>query len=314
LFIIGAGHSGSTLLAKALNAHSNMFSVSEISNFHEDIDNPKALCGCGTPLQECSFWEDVDQRLKQKLGFGIKEHPHEFRIFQKPGKNLLFNKIVFKLARILAIQLNIKTNRIKHRIHNIAELFNALFDKAQAEIIVDSSKSPRRAFMLSRNLKYYNIKVVHLVRDGRAVLHSYQKGYYRVRLTDPQTGKEQTKTYYADTVRPVNNSVKRWKKDNQSAFSFFKEQNNYYFLRYEDLASNPETELKALLEFLGLSFEPKMLNLNRHTNHMVSGNASRINAEKIEPPFNSWKKELDPQKITYFNSKAGKLNSKLGYQ
>ncbi len=54
ILIIGAEHSGSTLVAKALNAHSYMFSLSEISQFYDEMQNDMAHCGCGTKLRDCS--------------------------------------------------------------------------------------------------------------------------------------------------------------------------------------------------------------------------------------------------------------------
>ena len=55
IFIIGAGHSGSTVIAKTLNTHSKKFSLSEISQFYADISNGLALCGYGNLLQRCNF-------------------------------------------------------------------------------------------------------------------------------------------------------------------------------------------------------------------------------------------------------------------
>lgn len=89
---------------------------------------------------------------------------------------------------------------------------------------------------------------------------------------------------------------------------------DYFLLRYEDFANSPEYSLKEILTFLGLEYEPEMLDLNRFQNHMVSGNASRLNAEKIQKPFNTWETELTDKEINYFNKKAGRLNQKYGYK
>jgi len=317
IFIIGAGHSGSTLLAKTLNAHSKIFALSEISNFHEDIKKEYALCGCETPLRKCPFWKKINKQLIKKLGFGIKDKPDEFRITRPLGQNSFFDKVKFRISRYLAFHLKIKvTGYLKNQLRNIEVLFDTIFKHTKADILVDSSKSPKRAYLLKNNLKDFDVKVIHLVRDGRAALNSYQKGYYKVKIKNPDTGKYEMKTYYAENVRSVKESIKIWKRNNLQALYFHKLLNmkHYYFLRYENFTSEPEKQLKKLLSFLGVQYESEMLNLNRYKNHMVSGNASRINAEKIEKPFNSWKNELNKEKIKQFERKAGWLNRKFGYK
>lgn len=317
IFIIGAGHSGSTLLAKTLNAHSKIFALSEISNFYEDIKNQYALCGCGKPLKECPFWENINNHLINKLGFGIKNFPDNFRITKPHYENTFWGKVKFRIARLIALYLNIKlTKSLSMQIFNIRALYNTIFEQTKADILVDSSKSPKRAYLLKNNLKDIDVKIIHLVRNGRAVLFFYQKGYYKVKTKNPKTGEYEMKTYYAENICSVKESIKIWRRDNLQALYFHKLLNSkyYYFLRYENFTSEPEKQLIKLFNFFGGQYESKMLNLNRYKNHMVSGNASRINAEKIEKPFNSWKNELNKEKNKQFERKAGWLNRVFGYK
>ena len=316
VFIIGAGHSGSTLLAKALNAHSQIFAMSEISQFYDELKNEIAHCGCGTKLLDCPFWKDINGRLKAKIGYGIKDIPNNFRISRDPDKNGIVDKIYFKISWFTATIFIMNPKLINERLKNIKELFDAIIEKTGNRYLVDSSKSARWAFLLGKFLRRngYQIKLIHLVRDGRGVLYSYSKGYYKVKLKNPKTDEYEMQTFYSDKKRSKESIVKLWKFDNFAA-SFHKLINNkrYYFQRYEDFAKQPKNSLKSILAFLGLPYEEEMLDLNRYDNHMVSGNASRINAERILKPFENWKKKLSRDELAYFQIKGGWLNKKLGY-
>jgi hypothetical protein len=316
IFIIGAGHSGSTLLAKALNAHSMVFALSEISQFYNEMQNDMAHCGCGTKLRDCAFWEDVNDRLRERIGFGIKDDPNRFRISRNPDKNTFWDKIYFKLNRIMATYFMTTPKSIKASLENIYQLFDAIMDKTGNAYLVDSSKSTRWAFLVGRYLKKrgYQIKVIHLVRDGRGVLYSYLKGYYKVNLKNPETNKYEMQTFYSDKKRQKEEIVNLWKRDNFGAYTHrFINHKDYFFLRYEDFTTHSTKSLKGILAFLGLPYEEEMHDLNRYENHMVSGNASRINAERILKPFENWEKKLSHAELAYFQKKGGWLNKKLGY-
>lgn len=149
IFIIGAGHSGSTVLAKALNAHSKVFALSEISQFYDEINNDLAHCGCGVLLKTCPFWEDIHLSLKKTLGYGIKDMPNKFRISRELHKNTLIDKVQFKFSRILATHSFIKPQLVEERLGNVKHLFDTIIDKTGYSSLVDSSKSAKRAYLVS---------------------------------------------------------------------------------------------------------------------------------------------------------------------
>jgi hypothetical protein len=319
IFIVGAGHSGSTLLAKALNAHSKIFALSEIDNFYNDIHiNNDAHCGCNVLLRECPFWEDINQKLKEVLNFGIKDHPNLFRMSKTEGRDRIFNRITFRMSRIAAYVFGLHSKHIQTRMYNIKVLFDLIIDKTKTPYLVDSSKSAKRAYLLKHYFKNYgyDVKVIHLVRDGRAVLYSYLKGYYKVKLKNPKTGEYEMKTFYSDRKHKPKDVISAWKKNNFIAELLHKRlsRDSYILLRYEDYANSPETVLRQLISLLGLEYEDAMIDLNRYDNHMVAGNASRINATRIHKPINNWIELLKEEDKTYFNRKAGWLNKKYGYR
>ena len=56
LFVVGVGHSGSTLLGRMLNMHPDIICVGELLRLDHAVDNPDEHCFCDTPLNMCSFW------------------------------------------------------------------------------------------------------------------------------------------------------------------------------------------------------------------------------------------------------------------
>ena len=318
VFIIGAGHSGSTLLSKTLNAHSKIFSVSEISQFQQDINSEIALCGCETLLKECDFWEDISNRVEIILGDSLKEKPYLYGINKNISGNKLYNKLYFRFSRFVALNLRIRTKLIKTRLEYISVLYKAIIDKTGADAIVDSSKSATRASILKPYLerKGYRVKIIHLIRDGRAVFYSYKKGFYKVRVKNRTTGVDEMKTYYAENVRSDEEIVNLWKRDNRLSLLYHNlfSSSNYYQLTYEEFVDNPKVALISLLQSINYKFESEMLKLNRYTNHMVSGNASRINATSINQPSEIWRNKLSKDQLNYFEKKAGRLNRKFGYK
>lgn len=315
LIIIGAGHSGSTLLAKTLNAHSEIFALSEISNFEEDIIKDISLCGCGENIHDCPFWEHVNQELMKTHGVGIKQYPRGYNLRKERGS--FYSKLRFYGERNLAVNFNMLSKHYRTRLQNMTNLYEVVFKLTEAKILVDSSKTAKRALLIKNYLKNkYDIKIIHLVRDGRAVLYSYSKGYYEVKIRNAESGKIEMKRFYAESKKSLSEIVKLWINDNMDVYRYHKPETNpeYYFMRYEDFANDPENQLISLLKHLNLHYEPEMLNLNRLQNHMVAGNASRINAETIQKPSEKWKTGLSKKQLEYFDKSAKKYNQKLGYQ
>jgi hypothetical protein len=57
LFIIGEGHSGSTLLARMLDMHSEVFCGGEMLRLESALSDSSSLCSCGTTVRQCPAWQ-----------------------------------------------------------------------------------------------------------------------------------------------------------------------------------------------------------------------------------------------------------------
>jgi hypothetical protein len=135
-----------------------------------------------------------------------------------------------------------------------ADLYRYLFERTGADVLVDSSKGARwfRQFLRGRPDDIDGYAIL-LRRDPRAVVNSYYRKY-------PDQG--------------VETLARQHKRQWDGLTEFMSTHTGPKLeLSYETLASEPEAVARRACEFLGLDFEPSMLEFWRHEHHHIAGNA-----------------------------------------
>ena len=148
-----------------------------------------------------------------------------------------------------------------------------------------------------------DIYIIHVIRDPRDVLVSW-KGYTIAPGND-----------YLDGISNLYDSMKT-ALENQKAFP-----ERYYVLKYEDLVSDSEKEVKKLCDFLGLTFDEKMLDTknfrskkggiwdpNKHTK--FSDKLEKISAK----PVGRWKEKLSKEDLLLTEFVIMDLMKEFGYE
>lgn len=261
-FILGCGYSGSTLLDLILGSHSRMIGLGEIhAKAFDAFLTENQICTCLFKARECHFWRKVLKRL------------HEFT-----------GQESFRLAPV-----NGGPDTI---VRNTTDLFRAVKDVSSAEILVDSSKRTRRAYLLAGS-GLIQPKIIHLVRDGRGVAYSYLKRGHMFKQAVSQW-------------RDTNADIRDWLGSSESP--------THISVRYEDLCARPVETSRRVCEFLGLEWEPKMMSFGQKTHHNVRGNPMRftINDSAIKLD-ETWKEALSAEDLNLFEALAGPLSRQLGY-
>jgi hypothetical protein len=159
LYVVGVGHSGSTLLNLLLNGHSEVVGLCELHFLERYLqlspDDPL------NPLRY-SMWRDVRECWEKRTGVAFSDIQ-----ISTPSRRQLGKWGEADLAT--------------YRMHN-SILFDCISEVTKSKVLVDTSKSLRRLSMLSKcDLP---LKIAHLVRDGRGVVNSYRRkyGHFRVGL------------------------------------------------------------------------------------------------------------------------------------
>jgi Sulfotransferase family len=166
LYIAGPGRSGSTLLARLLGEVEGWLNVGEAARFLFDADmQARGIpCGCGSPLAECPFWKDIATAIPPDL-LEAGTRMARMRRFPQLLAHHDIQHLPAEAQRILA---------------SLQEAYREVVRANGCEVIVDSSKNPTDALLLSfaPNIELH---VVHLVRNPRSVVASWtkKKGYLK---------------------------------------------------------------------------------------------------------------------------------------
>ncbi len=138
------------------------------------------------------------------------------------------------------------------------------------------------------------MKIILLVRDGRAVYYSMRKHNFNQRF-----------------------SLNSWYLTYRRALPLIERHINpvdVIKVRYEDMANDPAGELKRICSFAGLEYQPAMLEFKMKTHHNVNGNDMRFSSASEIRLDNKWQSALSGDELAYFDKHAGWLNEKLGYR
>lgn len=169
IYLIGTGHSGSTLLDIILGAHPQGAAVGEMIGISRWLKHEeKTDCSCGQNLKNCEFWSDVFASWGNREGKrGISEYSSLQIYYERTSMLSLFFRLFFKNSFY-------KGSKAFNYFQLSAELFDALMGVGGVTFIIDSSKNLVRALSLSMN-PHIDLFLIHIVRDPRAVANSYYK-------------------------------------------------------------------------------------------------------------------------------------------
>jgi hypothetical protein len=172
--------------------------------------------------------------------------------------------------------------------HNRA-LFECVASTSGASVIIDSSHNRWRLLELDKACGM-NLKVIHIVRDGRALVNSYSRKYKSLRVG--------FRRWFVPAVmglvlRPQVRAP-------------------WMTVRYEDLATNPKECLEGICAFVGLQYEPGMLRYWEHDDVSIGGN--RMIKRKSPVRLDErWRRELSFTGKAVFAVLGSWLNCLSGY-
>jgi len=268
LYIAGAGRSGSTLLERLLGQLPDCVAVGELRHLWRE-DPTRARCGCGQLLPDCEFWRAV---LEQA---GVAISAAAFRDMR--AAQLEVDRIRF-VPQILAPRLAGREYGRRRVVYEatLRRLYEAVREVGGGRVIVDSSKDISTLYLLAR-MPDIRLRVLHLVRDSRAVAYSWTKELVRPHVVGQIS--------YMERYSPVRSALD-WTYRNVLSGRASGQTAYFMRLRYEDLIADPPAALRRVADFASLAaadpgfVAPAEIDLTRAT-HTVAGNPMKFGESRL---------------------------------
>jgi hypothetical protein len=236
-----------------LGAHPEVATAGEIHLWPHELDRGGVLrCGSGEFVGDCPFWTEMLRRVDPRAQSGpslarLREAHHH-------GRTARFDRIRDFGSRPLSGR---QREPIMDYARNSEEIFRAFAEVAaqqggrEPRWIVDASKDPWRLLWLARS-GLFDLRVVHLVRDPRAFVHSV------TRLPRDGVGLGPEWKRHKVAVRQSISWVVHNRLISRILDSHV-EPGHSLVVRYEDLASDPFSEAARICGLLDLDFDSRMV-------------------------------------------------------
>ena len=261
LYILGAGHCGSTLLNLCLDRHSSVFGVSEIISL-----NRKSPGWTGNKyILTDPFWSKVDRYMHEQYSEKL-------------------SKVSFNLKKSTpSYDLAIKRNKVA---------LDSILNVSKKKIICDASKNSKRLNALLES-KLFRVRVIYLVRDGRAIVHAYRRKY---------------RSWWPGLF----NLIRTDHASRQLMNKFGSK--NWLIVRYEDMAADLENTLRKICNFAQIKFETEMLYPDTSNFNGIGGNRlinKPVNKIVLD---NAWQTEMSRIARSFTSIVVSKFNRRHGYK
>jgi len=299
LYIMGYGRSGSTVLDIVLGNHPDVESVGELINLPRSAWINNEFCACGQRANECQYWVNVKQEWIKRTGMS------DIYAYAALGEALQRQRLRF--------QGFVQPDCSSHEFQVYAEQTRALYESIRKvsgkSIIVDSSKNPLRAFVLSF-IPGIDLHLIHLVRDGRGVAWSLKKSF---------TKNEKAGVQIDLKSHPIWRSAITWSLANiQSAWVRQQlEEKKSIQVKYEDFIAEPGKILFQIGQLIGLEFDEVVMALDAgdsmKVGHTVAGNRLRMSCAVKLRLDEEWKQKMSQIELWQFSAIAGWILRKYRY-
>jgi Sulfotransferase family len=234
IYLGGFGRSGTTLIERLLGELPGVCAVGEVVHMWRRGIALGERCGCGEPFPGCRFWSQVGD-----AAFGGWERVDTGRVARLRSA-VDRNRFIPLLARP-ALRPGF-ARELDEYLSYYRRLYAAIGEVSGCDAIVDSSKHASLAFCL-RSCPDLDVRVVHVVRDSRAVAHSWT-----TRVARPDSAGVSHMRTYAPAA-----SAAQWNAQNLALHMLARAGAPPLRVRYEDLVRAPETALREIAAFAGIA-------------------------------------------------------------
>lgn len=305
LYLGGLGRSGSTLIERLLGELPGVCAVGEVVHMWRRGVVEGERCGCGEPFGECPFW-----RLVGKAAFGGWDRVDTGRVAALQG-TVDRTRFVPQLAAP-AMRTAFR-QALDEYMSYYQRIYTAIAETSGCSFIVDSSKHASLAFCLGR-CPDLDLRIVHVVRDSRAVAYSWTK-----KVDRPDAAAASYMTRYSPMT-----SAAQWNVQNGAMHLLARTGTPILRVRYEDAARAPEATLRSIVAFAGLPVSATALRFlggadddrwaELSAAHTASGNPMRFTSGRIPiRPDEEWRAAMPAAQRRTVTALTLPLLSHYGY-
>jgi len=237
--------------------------------FWENGSVKNELCTCGSAFLDCNFWKRVLQEIQVRGGESSAE--------KMISLGASFDKAQHLVRVISSGRGRRQRSEFEKYVRNLKILYEAVARVSGCDTVVDSSKFSGYGLMLT-SVPGLDVRVVHLVRDSRAVAFSWARK--KVRPESPG------RMEYMPRL-PAARCAAYWIRENLSSELLRGRSIRFIRLRYEDFVSRPQRHLETVGAALALRLD--IVNPPRNERaqfdggeHMLAGNPMRFARGHVE--------------------------------
>ncbi len=248
------------MLSRLLGEMSGTFNMGEAMRwlFNTRRMSRTTPCGCGEAVLDCSFWQSIVPKIENSE-------------IQRIGTQLI------RIRNLPWLVSPVKPGRIRQHQNQLVEATRALLgeiaEKSGSGILIDSSKNSANAYLIGQ-LPEVELCVIHLVRDPRGVVSSWQKP------------KGHLKSF------PLRTSLGWWMAYDLSATALRTVASRFLMLRFEDFLGEPEHTLRSIAQEFQIEADPAAFMQGRQAwigrQHLLGSNPDKFTGGAIMIQPRDW--------------------------
>ncbi|HQV77363.1 MAG TPA: sulfotransferase [Chitinophagales bacterium] len=262
IFIVGNSRSGTTMMLRIFNNHSQLMVLNEL-HFFEQLWSPSDKGKIISPHQAVELASKL--MLTQRIGY--MTHDQDY------------------------IQFNAEASNFVHKINSSNLTAEYVFNEfTKYEVALNNKsivceKTPQNVFYLKEILELYpKAKIINMVRDPRAILLSQKNKWNRRNLGgNYMTRKEALRlriNYHPITLSQLWNAA-------INAGNSLENEPRIISIRFEDLLEQPQSTIEIICQHIEVEFDSNMLNITQESSS-IEKDSKEIGFKKERA--SNWKK------------------------
>jgi len=319
-YVLAASHSGSTLLCMLLGSHPQIATIGEMKLSPTALGDLKLYrCSCGQLIQKCHFWQKVKETMTDRgFDFDLNCAGTDYRIVESRYAKRCLGPIhrgrLLEILRDTALVMSSCWREQLPKIHKRnAALASTVSEITGADIVIDSSKIGLRLKYLLKNPEL-DVKVIRLIRDGRAVALTYMDPARFADAKDPTMRAGGMGGDRENEQLPMVKAAHAWRRCVEEAENILQclAPSQWIEIRYEELCEDVSNTLRGVFVFLGVDPQEYKTDFRSIAQHVV-GNGMRLDSTSEIRLDERWRQKLTEHDLEIFDDIAGKMNRQYGY-